>query len=52
MELIGLVFPGMLLQCSNYKRSVSRDSKSKVKNLRSVANLAQSRAFESLLLEI
>ena len=41
----------MLLQCINYKRSMSRDSGSKVKKPKSVANIAQSRAFEPLMLE-
>ena len=42
---------GMLLQCINYERSISRDSRSKVKKHKSVANLAQSKVFESLMLE-
>ena len=48
---MGLVCLGMSLQCTNYKRSMSRDSGSKVKKPKSVANIAQFRAFESLILE-
>ena len=45
-----LVCLGMLLQCTNYKRSMSRDSGSKVKS-RKVANIAQPKVFEPLMLE-
>ena len=42
---------GMSLQCTNYKRSMSRDLGSKVKKPKSVDNIAQLKAFELLMLE-
>ena len=39
----------MLLQCTNHKRFVSRDSGSKVKKTKNVANIAQSKVSEPLL---
>ena len=48
---MGLVCPGMSLQCTNHECSMSRDSGSKVKKPINVANLAQSRAFEPLMLD-
>ena len=51
LKLIGLVCLDMFLHCTNYECSMSRDSGSKVKKTKSVANLAQSRAFEPLMLE-
>ena len=41
----------MSLQCTNYKRSMSRDSGSKVKKMNSVVKIAQPKVFESLMLE-
>ena len=49
--MIRLVCLGMFLQCTNYERSMSRDSGSKVKKPKSVANLAQPRTFEPLMLQ-
>ena len=51
MKLIELVCFGMLLQCNNYKRSMSRDSRSKIKKPKNVANNAQVKVFESLMLK-
>ena len=51
LKLVGLVCLDMSFQCTNYERSMLRDSESKVKKLINVANLAQSRAFEPLMLE-
>ena len=48
---MGLVCLGMILHCTNYQRSMSRDLGSKVKKLVNVANIVQSRAFETLVLE-
>ena len=42
---------GMNLQCTNYKRFMSRDSGSNVKKPKSVANVAQPKVFERLMLE-
>ena len=41
----------MFLQCTNREHSMSGDSRSKAKKPINVANLAQSRAFEPLMLE-
>ena len=51
LNLIGLVCLDMSLQCTSHERSMSRDSGSKVKKPINVANLAQSRAFQPLMLE-
>ena len=51
LKLIGLVCLGMHLQCTNYKRFMLRDSRSKIKKSKSVANIAQSKVFEPLMLE-
>ena len=51
LKLIELVCLGMHLHCTNYKRSMSRDSGSKVKTPINVANLAQPKVFEPLMLE-
>ena len=51
LELIGLACLDMFLQCTNYERSMSRDSESKVKKPINLASIAQSRAFEPLMLE-
>ena len=51
MKCIGLVCLDMSLHCTNHERSMSRDSESKVEKPINVANLAQSRAFEPLMLE-
>ena len=51
LKLIGLVCLDMSLHCTNYKRSMSRDSGSKVKKSKSVANIAQFKVFRSLMLE-
>ena len=51
LKFIELVCLDMFLQCTNYKRSMSRDSRSKVKKPINVANLAQSKVFEPLMLE-
>ena len=41
----------MSLQCTNYTRCMSRDSGSNVKKPKSVANIAQPKGFEPLMLE-
>ena len=41
----------LFLQCTNYKRSMSRDPGTKVKKTINNVNIAQSRAFELLMLE-
>ena len=51
LKLSGLVCLNMLLQCTNYERSMSRDSGSKIKRPKSVAKIAQPKAFEPLMLE-
>ena len=51
LKLIRLVCLDMSLQCTNYERSTSRDSESKVKKPINLASIAQSRAFEPLMLE-
>ena len=51
LKFIGLVCLSMFLPCTNYKRSMSRDSGSKMKKPINVANMAQPRAFEPLMLE-
>ena len=50
LKFIGLVCLDMFLQCTNYKRSMSRDSGSKVKKPINVANIAHSWVFELLML--
>ena len=51
LKIIELVCFGMSLQCTIYEHSISRDSGSKIKKPIIVANLAQSKVFESLVLE-
>ena len=51
LKFTGLVCLTRHLHCTNYKRSMSRDSGSMVKKLIKFAKIVQSKAFESLMLE-
>ena len=51
LKLIGLMCLDMSLHCTSYIRSMSRDSGSKIKKPKHVANFAQSKVFEPLMLE-
>ena len=51
LKFIGLMCLGVFLQCTNYKRFMSRDSGSKVKKLINIANIVQFKVLEALMLE-